>query len=101
MLSQFPEFDSAAHQWTNIADEHGRILREQAHKVVVERFLGQDVEEVLVEVHRKVGTLVPTTELIDYLDLHMGEGNIRIANRQFTTFAMVSTTGVAAGWQNS
>lgn len=55
--------------------------------------------EVLVEVHRRKGALLPRSEAATYVASHLGEGTIRIADREFKSVVVVALNGVAAGWQ--
>lgn len=55
--------------------------------------------EALVEVHRKLGALLPIGEAARFAVTHIGEGEIRIADRAFTGFVVVAQNGVATGWR--
>jgi hypothetical protein len=55
--------------------------------------------EALVEVHRKLGALLPTGEAARFAATHIGEGEIRIADREFSGFIVVAQNGVATGWR--
>ena len=83
----------------NIADAQGRLLDEQAQAVVAQPFLSRGIEEVLVQVRRKICGRIPTTQLMSYVALHLAEGHIRIADRAFGVFAVVDVNGAAASWQ--
>jgi len=54
--------------------------------------------EALVEVHRKLGALLPIGEAARFAAANLGEGEIRIANREFSGFVVVAQNGVATGW---
>jgi len=47
-----------------------------------------------VQVNRKLGALLPTVEAAAYLGAHIGEGEIRVADREFTSFVVVAINGV-------
>lgn len=57
--------------------------------------------EVVVEVHRKLGALLPIEDAAAYIGSHIGEGKIRVADRQFTSFLVVEVNGVATGWRKT
>jgi len=67
--------------------------------VLLERFVELGVDDVLIEVHRKLGDQLPVGEVIPYLQGQVGQGNhIRIAKREFTVFAEVASNGVGRSW---
>ncbi len=98
MRERFPDIDLAKLNWTNIVDETGSLRQEDVFPVVVHRFESRGVQEVLVEVHRKLGDLVATVDLAQYLSEHHGKGEIRIADRTFSVFALLAANGVATSW---
>lgn len=98
MREKFPNVDRAQLDWTNVVDETGRLRQEGALSVVVHRFESRGIQEVLVEVHRKLGDVMAIADLIDYLSEHHGKGEIRIADRAFSVFALLATNGVATSW---
>ena len=100
MRARFPASAPAQQAWTNIADVLGRLLAEQAYASVAQPFVDRGIEEVLVQVHRKVGGRMPTTQLMAYVAEHIAEGHIRIADRAFSVFCVVAANGVATSWQD-
>ena|ERR1700712_2112610 len=98
MRAHFPSAAPAHQAWTNIADVQGRLLAEQAHAAVAQPFVDRGIEEVLVQVHRKVGGRMPITQLMAYVAEHLTEGHIRIADRAFSVFCVVAVNGVATHW---
>ncbi|WP_157615489.1 hypothetical protein [Rhizobacter sp. Root404] len=94
MRRYFPKIDGAEHEWVVVVDEAG--LRRE----VLEALLGKIVpaEELIVEVHRKIGGMVPRAAAIAMVAKHVGRGDIRIADRKFTGFLVVLRSGVATGW---
>src|SRR5687768_15123279 len=93
--SRFPAFSAANHEWINIAQPEGpnaELLESILHKYVT-------AAEVLVEVHRKEGALLPLKEAVAYIASKMGQGEIRVADREFKSFVVVAANGVATGWQ--
>jgi hypothetical protein len=97
MRGRFPAFDPTEHEWTNIAGTQGADVPLLAS--LVARHI--PASEVLVEVHRKEGALLPRGEAADYIARHLGEGTIRIADREFKSVVVVALNGVAAGWQTA
>ena len=97
MRQSFPSVDLLAHEWTNVAESSGPKI--DVIKALLEEYIAS--AEVIVEVHRTVGALLPRDEAIRFVGEHIGEGRIRIANREFTSFFVVLENGVAAGWRRS
>jgi len=95
MRSRFPKFNPAELEWTNIARAAGADVALLAS--IVARHIA--ASEVLVEVHRKEGALLPRSEAASYAASHVGEGTIRIADREFKSVVVVALNGVATGWQ--
>lgn len=98
MREKFPNVDLAQLNWTNVVDEMGCLRQEDVLPIVVHRFESRGVQDVLVEVHRKLGDLVATADLTDYLSEHYGKGVIRMADRTFSVFALLAVNGVATSW---
>jgi hypothetical protein len=94
MRSHFPAFEAADRDWTNVAGPEGVDL--QLLSSIVDQHIG--AAEVLIEVHRKEGALLPRSEAAAYIASHLGEGTIRIADRAFRSVVVVALNGVAAGW---
>jgi hypothetical protein len=97
MLRHFPTFDSAAHDW--------RLLMRDAScpPQYVLAFLAEvfPPEPVLVEVHRTVGEFLPLGAAAEFIAPHVGKAHTRIANRSFTTLAVIASPGVATSWRHS
>ena len=55
-------------------------------------------DEVLVEANRKVGDLLPRQAALEFVATHVGQGEIRLTNRDFNGFVVVAQNGVATGW---
>jgi len=94
MRQRFPPFSAAEREWKNIVSTSSpseALLQE-----VLDAHIGE--AEVLIEVHRKLGALLPASEAAAFAYSHIGEGQIRITNREFTSFVVVAQNGVAAGW---
>lgn len=101
MRAHFATTDAATAEWTNLVDEHGLLMEDRAQVVLLEQFIEKGVEEVLVEVQRKVGDQLRIDQVVPYLRTRVGRGNVRIANREFTVFAEVAINGVGRSWQTS
>jgi hypothetical protein len=94
MRERFPAFDGASKAWRNVADAQGPKLGEIAS--LVSEHVGQS--EAIVEVHRKLGAALPAAEAVAYIGEHMGEGQIRVTNRECSGFVVIATNGAACGW---
>jgi hypothetical protein len=97
MRSRFPAVNAAKREWTNVAGVAGPDVG-ALKSLMLELFSSLDV---LVEVHRKEGALLPTEEAAVYIAAHVGSSEIRVADREFTSFMVVAANGVATGWQAS
>ena len=95
MLDRFPAFKAVDFEWENMHDGKAPRLKELAEFIV--RYI--EAPEVLVEVHRKLGAFLPIDEAVAFIGSHIGEGQIRVTDRQFTSFVVVALNGVAAGWR--
>lgn len=95
MRKHFPDLDLAAHEWVNVADGNGPRVN------LIDDMLTQHIaaSELVVEVNRKVGGFFLKHEALAFICSHIGDSHIRIANREFTSFMVVASNGVAAGWQ--
>lgn len=90
----FPELNAISREWILVADQSG--LRRQRLVELLKTFISAD--EVLVEVNRKLGDYLPIEEAVDFVAEHIGQGNIRLADRLFKGFVYVASNGVATGW---
>lgn len=90
MRQNFPSIEHARREWV-IVGESSQIEALMAEYVCS--------PEALVEVHRKLGALLPIGEAARFAATHIGEGEIRIANREFTGFVVIAQNGVATGWR--
>ena len=95
MRSRFPALNPAEQEWTNIAGTEGADIP------LLASILAQHIpaSEVLVEIHRKEGACLSRSEAASYVASHLGEGTIRIADREFKSVVVIALNGVAAGWQ--
>jgi hypothetical protein len=95
MREHFPTVNIVEHEWINVADTEG--LREAKLQDLLSQFF--ESPELLVEVHRRVGKLLPRTEVPAFIAEHLGQGQIQIADREFTSFAVIAVNGVATAWK--
>jgi hypothetical protein len=96
MHKNFPIFDSAKVEWINVVEREGPDV--QRLESLLEQFIG--ASEVLVEVHRTVGGQFATKEAAAFICSHIGKGQIRVADRKFTSFVVVAQNGVMTGWHS-
>jgi hypothetical protein len=96
MRARFPAFNSVDHDWVNMHDGNAPRIKELSELLV--RTI--DAPEVVIEVHRKLGALLPIGDAAAFIGSHIGEGQIRVADRQFTSFVVVAVNGVATGWRH-
>jgi hypothetical protein len=83
----------------NLVDERGLLIEDRIKAVLLQNFLDQGVEEVLIEIHRKLGDHLSISQVLPYLQRHVGHSDIRSANREFTVFFEVAVNGVGRSWQ--
>jgi hypothetical protein len=97
MRQHFPVFSSSERDWMNIAGTSG------ADPAKVQEFLERHIvePELLIQVNRKLGAVLSGSEAVAFVCAHIGEGQIQIANREFTSFVVVAQNGVATGWRAS
>ena len=95
MRRHFPVVSVVEHEWKNI------VGTSTATEALLQEMLNSHINEpeVLVEVHRKLGAMLSAREAVAFICSHIGEGQIRISNRAFTSFVVVAQNGVAAGWR--
>jgi hypothetical protein len=94
MRKNFPAFSAADREWKNIVGTG--VPSEALLQELLQVHIGE--EELLVEVNRKFGALLPTIEAAAFACSHIGEGQIQISNRDFTAFVIVAQNGVATAW---
>jgi hypothetical protein len=90
----FPATMGASREWIVVADEKG--LRFEVLGALIDEHVRCD--DVLVEVNRKVGDLLPRQATLEFVSSYLGQGEIRLANRDFNGFVVVAQNGVATGW---
>ena len=97
MSNYFPAVEHAALEWSVVQTEHG------ANVAAIADLLSQHIDSsvVLIEVRRKLAASLPVDEAPCYISEHIGQGEIRVADRQFTGFVVVALNGVASGWRNA
>lgn len=97
MRERFPSVEAANCGWVVIADDNG--LR----PAVLDALLTTHVagSDLLVELHRKCGAMLARQEVTAFVARYLGQGDIRISDREFTGFVLVAASGVATGWSAS
>jgi len=95
MRQRFPVVMGASREWIVIADERG--LRFKVLAALIDDHVRAD--EVLVEANRKVGDLLPKQAALEFVATRVGQGEIRLTNRDFNGFVVVAQNGVATGWK--
>jgi len=90
----FPPIEHVTREWKVVPDE------KDARLTMLSTLLSAYIsaQEVVIEVHRKLGTFISVNEAPSFIALHIGRGEIRIADREFTSFVVVAINGVATGW---
>lgn len=97
MRKNFPIFDAAKVEWINVVEREGPDLRRL--ESLLEQFI--DAPEVLVEVQRTVGGLLAKKDAAAFISSHIGKGQIRCADRKFSSFVVVAQNGVLTGWRSA
>lgn len=95
MRLNFPAVNHAAREWVVVLGVQGADL--EAIAALLLRYIA--VPDVLVEVNRKEGALLPIKGAVEFIARHIGEGEIHVSDRQFTGFVVVAQNGVATGWR--
>ncbi|SFJ79943.1 hypothetical protein SAMN05192543_11174 [Paraburkholderia megapolitana] len=97
MQKHFPPVNAASRAWKNIV-EHEELQQNEL-LCLLDDFIC--AEQVLVEVHRKLGDYLSKKEAVAFVAMHVGEGEIRIADREFHGFVVIAHNGVASGWSGA
>jgi hypothetical protein len=92
---KFPTFVATEHEWQLVA--HGEV----GDAARIEVFLRANFsnQDLVVRVSRKVGGLLPVSQVAALAASSIGLAEIRIANREFTEFAVLGHPGVATAWK--
>ena len=91
----FPYFDAENQSWVNVQSSDGPsvdVLTELVQKHI-------KASEILININRKFGAKLPMQQAILFICKHMGNSQIRVSNREFTQFVVVSSNCVVTGWQ--
>lgn len=94
MLDNFPAYKSVEHDWVVAVDQHG------VRMLIIEKLLSDYIagEKLVIEVHRKLGDCLARGDALRFIAEHGAEG-MRISDRSFTGFVIITATGVATGWK--
>ena len=98
MKARFPENDLSTLAWHNLLERDGS-LRRATLSALIEEFTS--AESLLVEVNRKLGDFLPRDGVIPFVEQHIGETVIRIADRNFLGCILIASNGVASGWSTA
>lgn len=92
MSKYFPVFDAVSLDWQNVMDSDG------LKPGVLTALLRANIpaEEMLIEVHRKVGDFLPLEKAATFIGAHIGQGQIKVADRDFRGCVVIAMNGVAA-----
>jgi hypothetical protein len=93
----FPAVDAASLDWQNVMDRDG--MRVKLLTDLIKQHIHAD--EILVEVHRKLGDFLQVDDAVEFIGKHVGEGQIKVTDRDFRGFVVVAMNGVAAGWSTT
>jgi hypothetical protein len=98
MNANFPLVELVKLDWVNVLEGNGTIRR-KVLDALIDQFIR--AEDVLVEVNRKLGSLKQRSQVMQYLQEHIGKGQVRIADRDFQGYVLIGMNGVAAGWSSA
>lgn len=95
LMKAFPSVDAHVRSWINLVERDGTVRAAELARLIDKHVAAPDL---LVWVSRKIGTFLPRDEAALYIAEHVGQGEIRIADRQFSGFVVVAVNGVGTGW---
>jgi hypothetical protein len=98
MKEHFPPIDAVTRTWINLLERDGSVRTESLAKLVEVHIRADDL---VVEVHRKLGDFLVKEDALKFVEEHIGQGEIRIADRTFQGFVVVAVNGTATGWSRS
>lgn len=95
LMKAFPRVDAQVRDWINLVERDGVVRIAELARLIDTHIPAPDL---LIWVSRKIGNYLPRDEAILFIARHVGDGDIRIADRQFKGFVVVAVNGVGAGW---
>ncbi|MFC5479727.1 hypothetical protein [Massilia suwonensis] len=95
LMASFPAVDAHARSWVNVLERDG-TLRTEALGHLLDTYIAATT--VLVWVNRKCGAMLPKNQAITFIAEHVGQGEIKVADREFQGFVVVAMNGAATGW---
>lgn len=98
MVANFPSVELATLEWVNMQEADGSI-RGSVLGALIDEFICAD--DILVEIHRKLGDFKPRDQVLTYVREHVGKSQIRMADPDFKGYVLIGMNGVAAGWSSS
>ena len=98
MKEHFSSIDTAARTWINLLERDGSVRTDRLTALIDAHIQADDL---LIEVHRKLGDFLEKEQALKFISEHIGQGEIRIADRSFQGFVVVAINGAATGWSRS
>jgi hypothetical protein len=95
MKENFPPVDAVTRTWINLWERDGTVRTDHLSALVDAHI---KADELLIEVHRKLGEFLGKEQAIKFISEHIGQGEIRITDRSFQGFVVVAVNGAATGW---
>ena len=95
MNKNFPALEAVDQDWVNVQNSDSSAAQRLTD--IIKEYITAD--ELLISINRKVGTRLPLNEGIEYIANILGDGRIRISNRDFTQFVLIAQNCVATGCQ--
>lgn len=96
LMKAFPRVDAHVRDWVNLVERDGAVRTAELARLVDTHV---PAAHLLVWASRHIGTCLPKEEAIPFIAAHVGQGDIKIADRQFCGFVVVAVNGAGAGWQ--
>lgn len=98
MKEHFPPVDAVTRTWTNLLERDGSVRTESLAALIDAHIRADDL---VIEVHRKLGDFLAKEQALKFVSEHIGQGEIRIADRSFQGFVVIAVNGAATGWSLS
>ena len=66
---------------------------------VLEAILKSNIssDDFLISINRKVGARLSLKDAVNFIQASMGQGQVRVSNREFTQFVVIASNCTAAG----
>ncbi len=96
MRNHFPLVDAVKLDWVIVADTDS--IRLEKLQELIDTHIHSP--ELLVEIHRKLGDFLTKPQVLDFIVPYITKHQIKVADREFTSFVVIALAGVAAGWSS-